>query len=510
MPRRKYGGPHGVNVLDPVEYGHPLNRNLLAWWLPLQNTFGGSRLWDVRGLYHGALTGGPTWTTGPGGFGALNLDATDDYAAISLTTSGAWSWGCWYYGTGRNDAWRDLWNTGADYGPHVNSGNQLQFYPGVASTATISLGQWYRFDATIDAADLVSLYINGQPANSGVLAGASASTTWTRIGYFNEPCAGVMTDVTVHARCLSATDVWARYVESRNGFPNLLRRSRPWSFGVEAAGGDLAGTAAITLTGSATLTGAGALLGTTDLIFDDGSTILSGAGALLGTSDLVFDDGTSTLTGSGALLGTSTIVFTESGTILGAGTLLGTAAITFDDGTSVLLGAGVLLGTSTLLFDDGTSTITGVGVLLGSCTVVFLNAGAGQIGLLGTTTLVFSTSLESNPGATFGSSEITVTPTGTILGAGLLTGTSINIFAGSGLIVGHAPILGSLNIVCTPIGLLESTSLVGIIEIVSTVNGTAIVVSSVSPSIVDVTLDFDFEISSTLDFIHIETHTIEF
>src|SRR5271170_655703 len=55
----------GATYFDPtapIDYQHPLNTasNLnvgrLAWWLALPNLSGGSKIWDLNGLYPGTLT----------------------------------------------------------------------------------------------------------------------------------------------------------------------------------------------------------------------------------------------------------------------------------------------------------------------------------------------------------------------------------------------------------------------------------------------------------------------
>ncbi len=91
--------------------------------------------------------------------------------------------------------------------------------------------------------------------------------------------------------------------------------------------GDMVGTATITFTPSATLTGAGALTGTTALVFTPSGT-LTGRGALTGSSTLTFSP-SGTLAGEGALSGSASVTLTPAGTLTGSGALVGTAPITF-------------------------------------------------------------------------------------------------------------------------------------------------------------------------------------
>ncbi len=79
-------------MASPVNWGHPLNRGLLGWWMVLPGMLGGSRLDDLTNM---GSSGHPAklanmapddWVRGtrPGGWGALDLDGTDD----RLETSG--------------------------------------------------------------------------------------------------------------------------------------------------------------------------------------------------------------------------------------------------------------------------------------------------------------------------------------------------------------------------------------------------------------------------------------
>lgn len=94
-----------------------------------------------------------------------------------------------------------------------------------------------------------------------------------------------------------------------------------------ATGGAMVGTASITFTPSASLTGAGALAGTSALVFTPSGT-LTGRGALTGSSTLTFSP-SGTLAGEGALSGSASVTLTPAGTLTGSGALVGTAPITF-------------------------------------------------------------------------------------------------------------------------------------------------------------------------------------
>lgn len=75
-------GSRYLNYGKPVNWASPLNRDLVSWWLNLPQRGKGNTFFDVAGTNHGTLTNAPTWQGAsgrPGGFGAVNIDSTDDY-----------------------------------------------------------------------------------------------------------------------------------------------------------------------------------------------------------------------------------------------------------------------------------------------------------------------------------------------------------------------------------------------------------------------------------------------
>lgn len=76
-----------INMIQPVNLLHHLNRGLVSWWLVLSGTTGSSRLMDIvspgpDGL-HGVLDG-PLWVPGIslGSWGALDFDGSDDFVNL--------------------------------------------------------------------------------------------------------------------------------------------------------------------------------------------------------------------------------------------------------------------------------------------------------------------------------------------------------------------------------------------------------------------------------------------
>jgi hypothetical protein len=168
--------------------------------------------------------------------------------------------------------------------------------------------------------------------------------------------------------------------------------------------GELAGTAAITLTPTGPLTGSGELAGTVALTItvEDSSTPtpprtvgrytqLRGGilpGRLYGSFTRVV---------SGDISGTAAIGFTDAGTLLGGGVLLGSTAVTFTDAGTVT-GSGGMTGSAGILITP-TGTTLGAGALIGSAAMILTPTGsmpaAGD--LIGNITLVFTPSAELLP-----------------------------------------------------------------------------------------------------------------
>lgn len=187
---------------------------------------------------------------------------------------------------------------------------------------------------------------------------------------------------------------------------------------VEGGTSAIEGSAALTITGTATLAGVGALATSTPLVFG-GTSALTGSGALAGTSALTFGTGTVTLAGTGALtgaaalvlgasgsfdqgaiLGSGALTFAESAALTATGTLAASGAIVFG-GTSALTGSGALVGADTLTF-GGTSALTGAGALAGSGAITFGNdatlvAASGSV--TGSADIVFGASATLTPPA---------------------------------------------------------------------------------------------------------------
>ncbi len=90
-----------VNLQNPINRSHPLNRGREAWWKVIPGRDKGPLFWDLCGKNHGTLTNGAAWTprARAGGFGYLQFDGTDDYVdlpiALTAYLNGSFTMATW-------------------------------------------------------------------------------------------------------------------------------------------------------------------------------------------------------------------------------------------------------------------------------------------------------------------------------------------------------------------------------------------------------------------------------
>lgn len=82
-----------IDWSNPINWGHPLNRGLVSWWLavPGQNGWGTTRWRDMvhRSQVHGALTNmdpSTDWVNSGYRTGSIALDGDNDYIDVSAVT----------------------------------------------------------------------------------------------------------------------------------------------------------------------------------------------------------------------------------------------------------------------------------------------------------------------------------------------------------------------------------------------------------------------------------------
>jgi len=232
-----------IDLLNPVA-PHPLNVGLVGWWLPLANGYGGSYLYDLLGLNHGTLTNGPTWATGPYGFGGLVLDGTNDYAPLPSSfpaITGNLTCACWFKTSANTRhifGGYDLSSPFSGWGFGIGLGtlsNKLTFWsrssgtPGwVASVASVNTGAWVHGAVSLSGTS-ASFYVNGVldvvrtvqvPASYSGTKSLFASTTGTN------SFSGSATDIRIYSRAVTDGEAWQLYDQGVRGNPDLLRQYR--------------------------------------------------------------------------------------------------------------------------------------------------------------------------------------------------------------------------------------------------------------------------------------------
>ena len=234
---------------QPVNYGHPLARGLVSWWLVLPWWKGGMRWQDItQKRLHGTLSGGTTWRSlrRPGGYGCLGFDGTDDTVTIAnlpLMGNDA-TLCCWVNGTSfsANKTLFCAQNGGSDNALTMECGRTASRLSVVHSGSAVHTGStnvpgtnvWFHAAFTrtgTSGAWTVTTYINGAlDSSTGSIATNPypLSTPNTRIGtnpgIAGRYLSGAMDDVRIYNRCLSAGEIRQIYLNSRLGQPGLLNR----------------------------------------------------------------------------------------------------------------------------------------------------------------------------------------------------------------------------------------------------------------------------------------------
>lgn len=238
-----------INLANPVNWSHPLNRGRVGWWIGLPPRDGGLGYYDLCGLNHGTLNGGLAWggTSRPGGYSELRGDGTAKYVdcgngpAIGVTSNMSFACSVKLNATGTfvfagkdassgGRAW-DLDTTGSGARFYVNGGSN-----GIANGGTSLLANtWYRLVGTYrnngGVNGTLTVYINGI-GDGGATTGDTSVPTATaalRLGSrsysgFEQYVNGSYDDFTLWNRELTAAEVAADYELSRTGYPGVLNR----------------------------------------------------------------------------------------------------------------------------------------------------------------------------------------------------------------------------------------------------------------------------------------------
>lgn len=252
MPRHP-GGPYRVDLQNPVA-DHPLNhRGLASWWLPLPHLSGGRRLWDLCNRNHGTLTNHPTdgtaWSGGPGGFGSITFDGTNDTVEVGVATSTQITGDLSVFAVAKttsSSTYKELFQAANSVSPYLGYGFgiggtvgriglwQDGFGDWKSSSGTWNDGQWHHIGLTINAvAGSLTFYIDGKDSGTGTAGTRGISGQAKSIGgASNIPryLACSLAELRIYSGLLSPVEVRALYDQSLRGHPDTLRRypERSW------------------------------------------------------------------------------------------------------------------------------------------------------------------------------------------------------------------------------------------------------------------------------------------
>lgn len=239
---------------QPVNWAHPLNSGLTAWWVALPWWQSGMTFVDITRRYPGTITGA-TWSrrNRVGGYGALLFDGTDDYVNCgTIASANAFTASCWIRPTLVDGSWHHFFCHQDDGNPnrtfaltisggYIAPSNRISVFvkDSGADAAAYSLASavqdaWQHVVATLTGANGdLTIYINGVAehtisnidATTGshdlFLGNMSSSGSPVNFEYF----AGEIDDVCYWVgRSLTASEVDWLYRLSRRG--NLGRLSR--------------------------------------------------------------------------------------------------------------------------------------------------------------------------------------------------------------------------------------------------------------------------------------------
>ncbi len=230
---RRNSTPLGVN------WSHPLNRGLVAWW-PFSH-FGGSVLRDVAKGNNGSLTAmeSSDWVAASYGGGRLALEygGTDEHVVVASPanldfTNKVFCWSMWFRVVSTATQYlmaKDVQTSG--YGCYLSPSNALNvvFSGNVeySSGIGITTGAWHHLVLTADGTTM-DVYLDGTVKANDTMTqsitdvGSNLFFAQDENGNFNATVR--QSDVRMSSRYFHPYEVQQLYEESRQGYPNLFRR----------------------------------------------------------------------------------------------------------------------------------------------------------------------------------------------------------------------------------------------------------------------------------------------
>lgn len=289
--------PRPIYLGQPVNWAHPLNRGLVAWFLAGVPHATGGLWYDLCAETYntsGVFTRGGTLTNmdpeadwvgsraRPGGWGALDFDGSNDYVLLGtasrdyFTDATGMTFACWIKTTttsrscptGAYDGTSDGgWTIDLNRGAATPDAGKIYVFLRSGSTATdlegyttadcspaFNDGAWHHIICTAYCTtQTITVFVDGvnQPityVQQTVAATIPSMDGSAYVGALNDQgspglyLAGMLDDVRFYRRNLSAAEAKLLYDASRAGYPRVLNRVRtPLVYGEGSALGVASG-----------------------------------------------------------------------------------------------------------------------------------------------------------------------------------------------------------------------------------------------------------------------------
>jgi hypothetical protein len=259
--------PYSIAPYQPVNFSHPLNQGLVAWYLTNPLTRGGKKWYDLTSRYHGTLPSGTSdfhTTERPGGWGDAELTGSSNRITTSLRAFGRLSMttATWFRADSLSgDAGVGIgeWNTSAGQRTwllRIRDSGVMQFFTFAGTTQiggnigyTYTAGTWVHIIAVYDGAQMRA-YVNGeltatQYSQSGTLGEGAANLSIGNHGASGANFSGGVDDCRLYARAIKDRDARHIHDSSRRFHPGLLNRQSTATRFFVVSGGTAEGSATL-------------------------------------------------------------------------------------------------------------------------------------------------------------------------------------------------------------------------------------------------------------------------
>jgi hypothetical protein len=238
-----------LDLDQPINWAHPLNRGKVAHWLALPQRYGAPSWWDLTKGQRADLKGvtsGYSWNTrsNPGGSGSVRTDGSAVYVNTNFTTLPTYTSGTvvWWMNpqtaySGSNDLkFLGMYDGTHQFAVEIYQGTwYVGWYPNTrltlsASSSNYATNIWQMYAVAWTPSSTL-LYRNGVLLGSvsttnampsmtlpvflgGINSSGSLEATTAVAAYFN--------DVSFYSRALSVAEIAALYQLSQVGYPDVL------------------------------------------------------------------------------------------------------------------------------------------------------------------------------------------------------------------------------------------------------------------------------------------------